>query len=180
MDGNVHYQVEHDTQGGNPGEVKESRQSQPQDHSVDQRVLLDTARHTKMTVRDQFHFSQHGKHARDSKNAGQNATRGGRHGNGDREPDRHNPPAPGARQPQGSNPGFDDFSQRQVAGHGKTNQGVDHHAGRDGNNDCSPHIPLGIYDFGTTVSDRSKAFEGQYSKCRRTQEIACGSGFARA
>ena len=133
-----------------------------------------------MTVRNQLHFSQHGQHTRDGENAGQNATGGGRHSNRHREPDR----ILAQRRTRCGRKRivlrFNDFTQRQIAGNRKTHQGINHYAGRDGNNDRPPHIPFGVDYLGATVGNRGKTLEGQYSQRRRTQKITRCSGFARA
>lgn len=109
-------------------------------NGIDQGMLLDASGHTKMAVGHQFHFGQHGQHSGHGKNAGQNAAGGGHYGNGHREPDTVIAQCRPGGGGKGVIPCIDDFGKRKITRNGKADQGVDHHAGRDGNHDGTTNI----------------------------------------
>jgi len=65
----VHHEVKERAERGDAAEIKKDRQKTGNHDGIDQRVVLDRARHAEMAVRDHLHLGQHGQHPRHRENA---------------------------------------------------------------------------------------------------------------
>lgn len=174
MNGDVHDQVEDGTHRRDPGQVEECREEGSNHHRIQQCVFLDIARQSEVTVGDQLHPGEKGKHAGDGEDAREKAGCGGDDGDDDRKKSAISPENRTCAFCKRIIPGSDQLGEGQTRGHRKTDRKVHHKADDEGYDDGAADVLLWLNDLVAAVGDRRKALVREDRKRDSTDEASQG------
>ena len=170
MHGYIHRQIEKRTQRRDTAQIEKHGKKGCDDHRIDQRMPLDRTGHAEMAVRDHLHIRQHRQHPRDSKDTCQHGRRRGDDRQKNRQQEAHLPQCRFRCLGQRIVLGGDDLIDGQAGADTEGHKQIDDDTQRNRNDDCAPHIAVGISDLGPAVGDRCEPLECKDGKRHRGHE----------